>query len=382
MRKYGDRVTDKNTDKNMKILHGITEIAGQNSYAVQGLREIGLDAESVVLMENVFGYKNDICLHIDRNDKKKLPVSVLKLGRFLVRALRKYTVFHFHAGNSIGFNHELFLYKLFHKKLFYEFHGSDIRDIRKFCETSKMEYLPDMDIDEHTKERNRKICRKADGIILHDDELIPYLPETHAPVYGVPLRVDIERFTPTFPETDPKTIRIVHAPSRRGIKGTQFILDAFDRLKEKYPNLEFVLVEGKTQEEAFEIYKTADIIVDQVFVGTYGVFSIECMAMGKPVICYIDDRMWKSYPASLPVVSADCDSVEQKLEELILDGARRRSLGEAGRAYVEAYHDYRAVAWLLKGIYEGRYAPVTGREAFRRVKRIKEIKYGADSEEK
>ena len=366
----------------LHVLHGMTEIAGQNSYAVLGLREIGVDADSVVLMENPFGYRNDVVLNVDRNDRKKRPAAILTLAKFLRRALKRYNVFHFHFGNSIGFNHELFLYRLRKKKIFYEFHGSDIRDIRKFCETSKMDYLPEQDIDEHTKKRNRKICRKADGIILHDDELIPYLPEEHAPVYGVPLRVDIERFTPAYPEERPEKLRIVHAPSKRGIKGTRFILEAFDRLKEKYPQLEFVLVEGKTQEEAFEVYRTADIIVDQVFVGTYGVFSIECMAMGKPVICYIDPRMWKSYPPELPVISADKDEVEKKLEELILDGTRRKELGMAGRRYVERYHDYRAVAWLLKGIYEGRYAPVTGREAYRRVRRIKETKYGASSEEK
>ena len=357
----------ENDAKQLHILHGMTEIAGQNSYAVLGLREIGVDATSAVLMENPFAYKNDLILHVDRNNKKKLPSSVWKLGKFLIKALRKYNTFHFHFGNSIGWNHELFLYRLFHKKIFYEFHGSDIRDIRKFCETSKMEYLPEQDIDEHTKKRNRKICKKADGIILHDDELIP--------VYGVPLRVDIQQFTPEYPEEHPEKIRIVHAPSKRGIKGTQSILEAFDRLKEKYQNLEFVLVEGKTQAEAFEIYKTADIIVDQVFVGTYGVFSIECMAMGKPVVCYIDPRMWKSYPAELPVVSADKDEVERRIEELILDGKRRRELGMAGRSFVETYHDYRAVAWLLKGIYEGRYAPVTGREAYRRVRKIYEQRY-------
>ena len=379
----------ENEKDQLHVLHGMTEIAGQNSYAVLGLREIGVDATSAVLMENPFAYKNDLILNVDRNNKKKLPISVWRLGNFLIKALRNYNTFHFHFGNSIGWNHELFLYRLFHKKVFYEFHGSDIRDIRQFCENSKMEYLPEQDIDEHTKKRNRKICKKADGIILHDDELIPYLPKEHAPVYGVPLRVDIEQFIPAYPEEAPEKIRIVHAPSKRGIKGTQFILEAFDHLKEKYPNIEFVLVEGKTQAEAFEIYKTADIIVDQVFVGTYGVFSIECMAMGKPVVCFIDPRMWKSYPAELPVVSADKDEVEQRIEELILDGKRRRKLGMAGRAFVESYHDYRAVAWLLKGIYEGRYAPVTGREAYLRVRKIKEklyktkeMKHGTDSEKK
>jgi len=367
--------------KELHVLHGMAEMAGQNSYAVRGLREIGVDAETAVLKENAFGYPYDICLHIDRNDRKKLPISVLKLGKFLIKALKRYNVYHFHFGTSIGWNKEIWLYHLLGKKVFYEFHGSDIRDIRKFCETSKMDYLPEMDIDEHTKKRNRGICKKADGIVLHDDELIPYLPEPHAPVYGLPLRCDIERFTPRYPEVKKagEKIRIVHAPSRRGIKGTDVILGAFDQLKEKYDNLEFVLVEGMTQEEAFKVYETADIIVDQVYVGTYGVFSIEAMAMGKPVLCYIDDRMWASYPEELPVVSADRDEIREKLEELILDGEKRRALGIRGRKYVENYHDFRAVAYLLKGYYEGRYAPVTGREAFRRVKKIKEKMIGKSS---
>ena len=370
--------------KELHVLQGMAEMAGQNTYAVQGLREIGVDAETALFMANPFGYPYDICLNIDRNNRKKLPISVLKLGIFLLKALKRYNLYHFHFGTSIGFNKEIWLYHLLGKKVFYEFHGSDIRDIRKFCETSKMDYLPDMDIDEHTKKRNRKIVRKADGIVLHDDELLPYLPEPHAPVYGLPLRMNIERFTPVYPkEKAPgEKIRIVHAPSRRGIKGTPVILEAFEQLKEKYDNIEFVLVEGMTQEEAFRIYETADIIVDQVYVGTYGVFSIECMAMGKPVICYIDDRMWEHFPEELPVVSADRDEIRDKLEELILSADRRHEIGVAGRRYVETYHDYRAVAHLLKGYYEGRYAPVTGREAFRRVKRIKEKLYGAGGEEK
>ena len=368
--------------RKLKVLHGMTEVAGQNSYAVQGLREIGVDAESAVLMENPFGYKNDICLNIDRNDRKRIPVSVLKLGIFLIKALKRYNTFHFHYGTSIGFNKELWLYKLLGKKVFYEFHGSDVRDIRKFCETSKMEYLPEQDIDEHTKKRNRKIVRKADGIVLHDDELMWYLPEPHAPVYGLPLRVNVQRFTPHFPEEKKvgEPIRIVHAPSKRGIKGTPVVLEVFDRLKEKYPYVEFQLVEGMRQEDAFRVYETADIIVDQIYVGIYGVLAIECMAMGKPVLCYIDERMRSHYPEELPVVSADRDELYDRLEELILDAARRRSLGEAGRRYAETYHDYRAVAHLLKGYYEGRYAPVTGREAYRRVRRIKEKLYGAGKE--
>lgn len=41
--------------------------------------------------------------------------------------------------------------------------------------------------------------------------------------------------------------------------------------------------------EAQRWYLQADIIVDQVFCGTYGLLSVEAMAMGKPVVTYIRD---------------------------------------------------------------------------------------------
>jgi len=39
----------------------------------------------------------------------------------------------------------------------------------------------------------------ADGIILHDQELIEHLPPTDIPVYIVPLRVSVNDFTPNYP---------------------------------------------------------------------------------------------------------------------------------------------------------------------------------------
>lgn len=359
-------------DKKITIMHGMSEIAGQNFYSVRGLREIGEHAETVVYHEHPFSYPYDKCLNIDSTNKKKLPFYAVKLGVFFLAAMKKYDCFHFHFGHSILNCTELPVYRKCGKRVFFEFHGSDLRDQERFCRISGMVFEPSEATSPKLHERNHKICKTADGIIVHDDELIPYLDKDCAPVYVVPLRVDIARFEPAYPKPDAKVIRIVHAPSKRAIKGTEYVLTAFNRLKEKYRNIELILVEGKTQQEAFEIYKTADIIVDQLLVGTYGVFAIESMAMGKPVITYISDTMKERLPAELPIVSANTQTVTEAIETLILDGEMRKNRGMAGRKYVEEYHDYKYVSYVLRDIYYGKSLPQSGRNAFDQVRRIKE----------
>ena len=358
--------------KRLKVMHGLSEVAGQNSYSVTGLKEIGIDADSVVYYKHPFAYSYDKCLNIDKTKRILLPIYALKLGLFFIYALFRYNTFHFHFGHSILNCIELPIYRLFNKKFFFEFHGSDLRDHKRFCSISGMPFDKKEATSSRQHKRNAEICRLADGIIVHDDELLPYLPKLCAPIYVVPLRVDISRFCACYPTVSNETIRIVHAPSKRAIKGTEYILKAFETIKKQYNNVELILVEGKSQQEAFEIYKTADIIIDQLYVGTYGVFAIECMAMGKPVITYISDNMKELLPSDLPIISANTETITEKLEMLINDDDLRVKAGKQGRTYVENYHDYKAIAYILKDIYIGNAAPQSGRKAFEQVKRIKE----------
>ncbi|HKX82821.1 MAG TPA: hypothetical protein VJL58_01260, partial [Pyrinomonadaceae bacterium] len=60
----------------------------------------------------------------------------------------------------------------------------------------------------------------------------------------------------------------------------------------------------------------------------------------------------KDYPADLPIVNADPDTIEGKLEALVQNAALRNELGRKSRAYVEKYHDDQINARELVGIYE------------------------------
>jgi len=87
-----------------------------------------------------------------------------------------------------------------------------------------------------------------------------------------------------------------------------------------------------------EHYRRADIVVDQLLVGWYGVFAIECMALGKPVCVYIKGGL-KKYLDGSPLIDADPTSIKQRLIELIENQSLRQEIGRRGREYVERIHD-------------------------------------------
>ena len=115
-------------------------------------------------------------------------------------------------------------------------------------------------------------------------------------------------------------------------------------------------VEGKQAVgDAFERYREADIVVDQLNAGWYGLFAIECMALGKPVVTFLHEqavaRIEKAFGTRLPLVSATKESLRRRLEPLVADAAERRRIGEASRAYVEQVHDLERVTDRLLALY-------------------------------
>jgi glycosyltransferase involved in cell wall biosynthesis len=104
--------------------------------------------------------------------------------------------------------------------------------------------------------------------------------------------------------------------------------------------------------EAKKIYKEADLIIDQLLLGSYGLFSIEAMAMGKPVLTWISDFMKDKYPDDLPIISANPDSIKDKLKNILDNRDMLLEIGKKGRKYVEKYHDKEIVVKNLINLYK------------------------------
>lgn len=227
--------------------------------------------------------------------------------------------------------------------------GSDIR--QKSIAERKNKFVRVKVEDEKAIVANiRRVSRYVDTAIVEDYELYEYVRDYFKRVVVIRQAVDLSEFVPVVPPEENKKPVIVHAPSDKRIKGTEYVLDAISRL-EKDHDLEFVLVHGMPHRQAIEIYQRADIIVDQLLIGSYGIFTAEAMALGKPVICYIREDLLDTYPQELPIVSASPDNLYEQLKILVENPGLRHTLGLRGREYAEKYHDSLKIAKQLIDLY-------------------------------
>jgi glycosyltransferase involved in cell wall biosynthesis len=165
----------------------------------------------------------------------------------------------------------------------------------------------------------------------------------------IPPGVDVAAIEPAQPQERARPL-IVHAPSSRRRKGTEHVVAALEGL-----DADLELVEGLRHDEAFERYRAADIVVDQLNAGWYGLFAIEAMALGKPVVTFLHEeavrRTEQAFGTSVPLVSATAETLREALRPLVADPVRRRELGAASRAYVERVHDLEQVTDRLLALY-------------------------------
>jgi glycosyltransferase involved in cell wall biosynthesis len=124
------------------------------------------------------------------------------------------------------------------------------------------------------------------------------------------------------------------------------------------------LLEGRSNDEVRRTVRNADIAVDQLLTG-YGLFAVEAMAAGLPVISnlrWMPPEM-RSAPSlkAAPIVDAGEADVADRLRELVTDADRRRRLGEQSRRFALDYHSYEATrrVWvaLVEHVYGGAPLP-------------------------
>jgi hypothetical protein len=187
--------------------------------------------------------------------------------------------------------------------------------------------------------------RKADAQIVGSYDAIRWVPEAEV----IPPGIDLAPIAPV-PPSDRARPLIVHAPSSRRRKGTEAVLAACEQL-----DADLELVEGLHHAEAFERYRAADIVVDQLNAGWYGLFAIEAMALGKPVVTFLYDeatrRTEEAFGMRVPIVRADKDNLVETLRPLADSAAERRRIGAESRAYAEHVHDLERVADRLLALY-------------------------------
>lgn len=144
---------------------------------------------------------------------------------------------------------------------------------------------------------------------------------------------------------------VVHIPNRSIVKSTDIVQPVLGRLSAEGV-IDYRLVTGVSNDQMVAAYGDADIAIDQLRFGTYGVAACEAMAAGRIVVSHVDadarrevrDRTGRE----VPIVEATGDILERVLREVVADPEAAFSIAANGPGFVAALHDGRRSAELLR----------------------------------
>ncbi len=365
----------------MRVLHLPTPVGGNAWGLAQGERALGLDSSVLVAVQNWQNYPADINLNLEKTPT--IPGKLLKLAVTFLNLKNRYDIFHFNFGNSLVYiPYQLkqrlpTLFKYFDQidlpfypetaKLFVTYNGCDARQKYPTMQRTNIAACHNPNcyagqcnsgrLDEYRRQGIKRMERYARHMWALNPDLLNFLPEEKSSFlpYTVSNWNDLWASLPR----SGKKIKIVHAPTNREAKGSNFILAALKKIEEIFPNLvEIQLVEDVSHEQALKIYQSADLIIDQILIGWYGAVAVEAMKLGKPVIAriahddlhFIPEQMAKDVLET--IITTEPESLYQVLLQCIEDRNFLKHRAEASLEYVHHWHDPRYVATLTKEKYE------------------------------
>jgi len=303
------------------VTHAPVNTAGIPWDNVQALRRRGVEARLVVFERYKLHPEADREIRRPNNVVARQTVQAAALARLLPRT----DVFHFYFGLTLVPKRAQFpILRATYRKSVFHFLGSDIRG---------------------KTPQELAYAGKADARIVGSYDAIRWVPDAQV----VPPGVDLAKLQPVSPPRDDRPL-FVHAPSSRTRKGTEHFVRACEEL-----GVQLEIVEGLHHDEARRRYQRADVVLDQLNAGWYGMLAIEAMALGKPVVTFLHDeatrRTEEAFDTQVPIVRATTDNLVETLRPLAESATERRRIGAASRAYVERVHDLEGVADRLLELY-------------------------------
>lgn len=369
-------------ERRLRVIHLPTLVGGNPSGISRSLKQIGVKSEVWSFHKSFFGYQADKYLFRDYEpilltEARRLlalryvfrcDVVFFNFGRTLFSPLTSYSdqgvgpikkiimrplIRLFNLYQVFMQNLELSLLVLLGRIIIVQYQGDDARQTDSFkrmygidvAELSGLRF--DVPYFDRVKRKQiQAITRRASHVYALNPDLLNVLPQDSE--FLPYSHVDLGDWAPSE-SLNTGAIKFGHAPSNRGAKGTQQIIEAVDQLKSEGVFLELILVEGLPNTEAKTIYQGLDVMIDQLHIGWYGGLATELMALGKPVACFIreDDLEWlpEEMRASLPILRISKEALVEDLRQICgLGRGSLQKLGAESRLYVEKFHNPESVA--------------------------------------
>lgn len=347
----------------MRVLHLPIVICNQPWEMSRALRKIGIESDYMVLDDNDSAwlmpgppdYNLNIYHRFKEKDAKRINNDI---RRFFFMALFKYDVFHYHSNIPLFDDFwDLRILKSFKKKIVVSYWGCDIR-LKKINSRYKFNTCEVCRVNCQEKEKLRRkqiFDQYADLKIAHSFELKEYADLN---TIVLPVLINTDFWKPSQVALSDKKSNIFQVMNAFGnkedrgdVRGSIYIRKAVDKLKKEGHKIDFLLHDKLSPGQLKMRYQQADIIVEQLRYGTFGLTALEAMAMEKPVIGYIRQDLLKYYPG-LPIINASPETIYQTLKLAINRRIDLKTIGEVGRKYVIDRHNLILGAHNLYQIYK------------------------------
>jgi glycosyltransferase involved in cell wall biosynthesis len=321
------------------VLFAPVDVAGVTTAYVAGLRELGVKADAVVSWRSPYEFGG-----------RQRVLRPAGRAAYAVAAPFAYDVLHYQFGQTLVPRYpDARWARLLRRTTVVTYHGDDCRLYgvaqRHFPARGR---AGDARTDAERADATARLGPLVDAALVADLELATYVAPAFRRVYVTPLPLhSTGRGEPRRPADTPV---VLHAASDSVVKGTDAIRRAVAEVARRRP-LEFRTLSGVSHAEVAAALDQADVVVDQLNSATSGVFALEAMRRGLPVLGEYQPDALAPYQQSLPVVRVTAETLADELDALLGDAERRERVGAAGIAYTTATHGLTDVARTALAIY-------------------------------
>ena len=233
-------------------------------------------------------------------------------------------------------------------------HGSDIRTpsthVRLHRDSPFQEPLGGLTAALEAKAGpNREILSEFPGpTFVSTPDLLEYAPGAS----WLPTLTEPSRWTELPPaQLGRRRLQVLHVPSHSALKGTAFISPAMHELQ-RQGLIDYVEAERVPREEMPALVAKADLVIDQVSMGLYGIASVEAMLAGRLAVAqagpYIRERIKSQTGWDLPIIEAGPKDIGQVVAEVAANPAAHAGRLDAGRAFALDVHSQGLAASVLR----------------------------------
>lgn len=290
--------------------------------------------------------------------------TIITAYRLLDISLSAKIIYIYFNGGPIGiyskflWKVEPFIFKLAKVKTVLLGYGSDVQDLKHISNLKfKNSIIKDYPL--HKLKRNiisKKIdlwCQKGDHVISGCDwvDNVFYWDTLMLSHFSIDTNVTLRKTSNT------KSLKVLHAPNHKSIKGTKFLIETIKRLNEKGYPIELILVEKQPNKKVLELIQEVDIIADQFIIGWYAMFAIEAMNLSKPVMCYLREDLIDLYESDgiikegeIPIINTSIKKIEENLIWAYTNKDKLKQIGAQSREFVKKYHSLEFIGDIFESI--------------------------------